>query len=92
MKKLIVGFTEEEIQTIREPLKTIFSEVLVLPKFKIEEDAHWINDLGGDSMSYVELLQKSESYFGAKLDENLYGKLATLNEFTEAFLNALKKK
>ena len=43
-------------------------------------------------MSYVELLQKSEGHFGVKLDENLYGKLATLNEFTEAFLNVLKKK
>ena len=91
-KKPIVGFTEEEILTVREPLREIFSQVLVLPKFKIEDDAHWINDLGGDSMSYVELLQKSEGHFGVKLDENLYGKLATLNEFTEAFLNVLKKK
>ena len=91
-KKPIVGFTEEEILTVREPLREIFSQVLVLPKFKIEDDAHWINDLGGDSMSYVELLQKSEGHFGVKLDEILYGKLATLNEFTEAFLNVLKKK
>lgn len=90
--KKITGFTESEINEIREPLRTIFSEVLYLPKFKIEDESHWINDLGGDSMSYVELLQKAESHFGIKLDESLYGKLATLNDFTEAFLKARKEK
>ena len=90
--KNIEGFTESEINTIREPLRDIFSEVLSLPKFKIEDTAHWINDLGGDSMSYVELLQKAESHFAVKIDESLYGKLASLNDFTQAILEAKKRK
>lgn len=90
--KNIEGFTESEINEIREPLREIFSEILSLPKFKIEDTAHWINDLGGDSMSYVELLQKAESYFSVTIDENLYGKLATLNDFTQAILEAKKRK
>lgn len=91
-KKQIIGFTDNEIDQIREPLRAIFAEVLYLQKGNIKNDSHWINDLGGDSMSYVELLQKSESHFDVKLDENLYGKLATLDDFSEAFLKALKEK
>lgn len=90
--KQIEGFSESEINSIREPLRVIFSEVLSLPKFKIEDTAHWINDLGGDSMSYVELLQKAETHFGIKIDESLYGKLASLNDFTQAILEAMKSK
>ena len=43
-------------------------------------------------MSYVELLQKTEGYFNIKIDEGLYGKLATLNDFTQAILEAKKAK
>ena len=86
------GYSMEEIEAVRDPLRELFGEVLYLPKFKIDDGAHWIDDLGGDSMSYVELLQKIEEKFSVTIPESLLGKLANVNEFTLVILEELKKK
>ena len=86
------GYTLEEIEAVREPLRELFAQVLTLPLFKIDDSAHWIDNLGGDSMSYVELLQKIEERFHVSIPEALLGKLANVNEFTIVILEELKKK
>lgn len=85
------GYTKEEIDEIREPLREIFGEVLYLPVFKIDDNAHWIDNLGGDSMNYVELLQKVEAKFQIKIPESLYGKLANVNDFVLTILEEKKR-
>ena len=71
-------------------MRDIFSKVLILPKFKIEDNAHWINDLGGDSMNYVELIKEVQEYFKVTIPEEEYGRLACLNDFVES-VERLKK-
>ena len=73
-------------------MRAIFSKILILPQFKIDDDGHWINDLGGDSMSYVELLTTVQDSFKVTIPEELYGKLATVNDFTEEVAKLLKIK
>ena len=80
--KSFEGFDQEVINSILIRMRKIFSKILILPEFKINDDGHWINDLGGDSMSYVELIQKVESEFGVKIPEEQYGQLTNINEFT----------
>ena len=63
-------------------MRDLFSKVLILPKFKIADDAHWINDLGGDSMSYVELVRDVQDYFGITFKEESLGQMACVNDFT----------
>ena len=75
------GFSQETIEAILIPMRDIFSKVLILPVFKIEDDAHWINDLGGDSMSYVELVRDVQDKFGVEFPEELLGQMATVNDF-----------
>ena len=76
------GFNPEDIETILKPMRHIFSEVLILPEFKIDDDAHWINDLGGDSMSYVELIRDVQDEFDIEFPESLLtGTMATINDF-----------
>ena len=84
-------FDQKTIETILEPMREIFSKILILPKFKIEDDAHWVNDLGGDSMSYVELITTVQERFDVVIPEELYGQLATVNDFTEEVAKLLKK-
>jgi len=91
-KKKSVHFNDKEIETVVEPIRNIFSRILILPKFKIEDDAHWINDLGGDSMSYVELITSLQDQFGIEIPENLYGQLACVNDFAQEILELQKKK
>ena len=76
------GFNPEDIESILKPMRHIFSEVLILPEFKIDDDAHWINDLGGDSMSYVELIRDVQDQFDIEFPESLLtGSMATINDF-----------
>ena len=63
-------------------MRDLFSKVLILPKFKIQDDANWINDLGGDSMSYVELVKEAQDYFGIEFPEDKLGVMASVNDFT----------
>ncbi len=88
--KSFEGFTKEEIEEVRKPLRAAFSRILYLPEFKIADNGHWINDLGGDSMSYVELLQFVEQNFDVKIPEELYGQLTCVDDFCEEIL-ILKK-
>ena len=80
--KSFEGFDQQIINSILIRMRKIFSKILILPEFKISDDGHWINDLGGDSMSYVELIQKVEAEFGVKIPEEQYGQLTNINEFT----------
>ena len=75
------GFERDAIESIIVPLRKIFSEILILPEFKISDDGHWINDLGGDSMSYVELIQKVQEQFDVTIPEEMYGQLENINDF-----------
>ena len=75
------GFDPKFIEEILIPMRQIFSNVLILPVFKIEDDAHWINDLGGDSMSYVELIRDVQEKFDIVFPEELLGQMATVNDF-----------
>ena len=90
--KTFEGFDEDTIKNILEPMRDIFSKVLILPKFKIEDDAHWINDLGGDSMSYVELITDTQEKFGIEFPEELLGKMANINDFVIEIAKLLKNK
>ena len=75
------GFDEKTINEILIPMRGLFSKVLILPEFKIDDDAHWINDLGGDSMNYVELINEVQNTFGVTLPEEVLGQLSCVNEF-----------
>ena len=85
-------YDEETVREIVEPLRAIFAKVLIMPKFKIEDDAHWVNDLGGDSMSYVELITDLQDEFNVVIPENQYGKLVCVNDFVEEIIKLKKKK
>ena len=76
-------FSEETLKTILPEVRQLFSKVLVLPTFKIDDEDHWINDLGGDSMNYVELVQELDRTFGIEIAEEKYGKLTCVNDFVE---------
>ena len=90
--KKFKGFDKETIENILEPMRDLFSEVLILPKFKIDDSAHWINDLGGDSMNYVELVLKVQEKFKVTIPESQYGQLTCVNDFVEEVATLQKKK
>ena len=84
--------SEEAIKNILPQVRELFSKILVLPTFKIDDEDHWINDLGGDSMNYVELVQEVDRYFDIEVPEEQYGKLTCVNDFVEEIARLLKQK
>ena len=84
--KSFTGYAKEDVEPIIKKVRNIFSKTLYLPEIKIGDDDHWINDLGGDSMSYIELINSLDQEFGTKIPEELYAKLTSVNEFTEEIL------
>lgn len=76
------GFDEKTIKEILLPIRDIFSKVLILPVFKVDDDAHWVDDLGGDSMNYVELVKEVQERFDVTFPEDQLGVMACVNDFT----------
>ena len=72
-------------------MRQLFSKILVLPAFKIDDEDHWINDLGGDSMNYVELVQEIDRAFNIEIPEESYGKLTCVNDFVEEIVRVQKE-
>ena len=86
------NFSPEVVKNVLEPMRRIFSKILILPEFKIEDDAHWVDVLGGDSMSYVELITTIQDRFGVTIPEESYGKLTCVNDFVEEIVSLQSKK
>ena len=83
--------SEEAIKNILPKVRQLFSKVLVLPTFKIDDEDHWINDLGGDSMNYVELVQEIDHEFNVEIAEEKYGVLTCVNDFVEEIAHLNKE-
>lgn len=84
--------SEEAITNILPKVRDLFSKVLVLPGFKIDDEDHWINDLGGDSMNYVELVKEIDTAFDIEIGEEKYGSLICINDFVEEIARIKKGK
>lgn len=94
-KKSTVSFEGYDEKTVANTLKKVigvFSKILSLPTFKIDADANWINDLGGDSMSYIEMCQTMNKTFKVDIPQELWGKLGTANDFTKEILDLMGPK
>lgn len=84
------GYNEKEVSSTIKEVKKLFSKTLYLPEYKIESNASWADDLGGDSMSYVTMVQELNSIFKISIPTDKYGKLLTVEDFTKEILDIKK--
>ncbi len=84
--KTFEGFEASVVEPVVKSVREIFSKVLLLPTFKVGDSEHWVNELGGDSMSYIQLVGEVEECFGIKVAEEKYGLLVCVNDFAEMVL------
>lgn len=89
-KKSAVKFPQEVVDNIVPKVINIFSKTVYLPTFKINDEDHWIDDLGGDSMNYVEMVQRINQEFNVEIKEEKYGLLTCVNDFVAEIVE-LKK-
>jgi len=80
------GFEDQEVKETLSGVRHIFSKILLLPEFKIGDDEIWNKSLGGDSMSYVTMINDIDEYFHVTIPDELYGKIGSVNDFAYVVL------
>ncbi len=80
------GFEEKEVQETLSGVRRIFSKILLLPEFKIGDEEIWNKSLGGDSMSYVTMVNDIDEYFHVTIPDELYGKIGSVTDFAYVVL------
>jgi acyl carrier protein len=86
-KQSFTGFEESLVKETVKKITEIFSKTLLLPVFKIDPAADFVKDLGGDSMSYVSMVEDLNHAFHISIDTDKYGKLLSVNDFTYEILS-----
>ena len=81
------GYDEARVNQVAKRVTKVFSKTLMLPEFKIGPQAIWTTDLGGDSMSYVEMCQALNKEFDIEIPEEQYGHLAHVYDFTKFIID-----
>lgn len=80
------GFPSAEVQDVLSRVRKVFSKTLLLPEFKIDDEAIWNSDLGGDSMSYVSMVNDLNEEFHVSIPTEKYGHLGSVKDFAYEIL------
>ena len=81
------GYDPAAVEDTVKRVRKVFSKILLLPEFKIDAEAIWNADLGGDSMSYIDMCQALNKEFKVEIPEEQYGILGCVNDFAKEILD-----
>lgn len=81
---------EKEFENIKKDVRKAFSEVLHLPEESIDDDAHFIDDLDGDSLSSISLLVKVEEKYDIVIPDSEYYNCSNVNNLALLILKKTK--
>ncbi|MGI6161125.1 MAG: aminotransferase class I/II-fold pyridoxal phosphate-dependent enzyme [Christensenellales bacterium] len=70
----------EGLEDIKKEIRKIFAETLVLDESEIPDDAHFIFDLGGDSLTSLSVFTRAEELFEVTLTDDEYIGCSNVNE------------
>lgn len=79
-----------EYQMIKTDIKKAFSEVFDLPEAEIGDTAHFINDLGGDSLSSIGLLAKVEDKYKIEIADSEYFSCLDVNSLSDLVVKKME--
>ena len=77
--------------TILDKTKALISSKLKIAESEITENKHFFNDLGADSLDFVELCVTLEHEFNIKLSEDETAKVKTVGDLYELMETHVKK-
>ncbi|KKB96288.1 Acyl carrier protein [Candidatus Arcanobacter lacustris] len=67
-------------EDMKEKIKKIIAEHLDVDDAKITDDAHFVDDLGADSLDQVELVMHFEEEFGCEIPDEAAEKITNLSQ------------
>ena len=77
--------------TIQDKTKALISSNLKIAESEITENKSFFNDLGADSLDFVELCVTLEREFNIKLNEDETAKVKTVGDLYELIEKCVKK-
>ena len=69
-----------QLEEIKQKVRQVYAETLDVPADQIKDDAHFIDDLGGDSLQVLGMSLKIEEQFNVLIPTEEYGKCTTVND------------
>ena len=87
---LSAGVEEADLRAIKDEIKAIFAEVLSLRPEDISDTAHFVNDLGGDSLSSLAVFIKAEEKYGLLISDTDYYGCENVNDLAELMYAKLR--
>lgn len=77
---------------VAEKIKEIIVDHLGIDEAEVTPNAHFIDDLGGDSLDVVELIMAVEEEYGIDIPDETIDKLGTVREIVEYVEGKVKEK
>jgi acyl carrier protein len=83
---------KDEIKSEITDLITEIAEDMDVEESSITEDAHFVKDMGLDSMALLEVLATMEKKFGVSIPESEFPNITTINKCTDTVEKYLAQK
>ncbi|MGI6694687.1 MAG: aminotransferase class I/II-fold pyridoxal phosphate-dependent enzyme [Christensenellales bacterium] len=77
-------------EDIKSKVRGVYAQVLEMPTEDIADDAHFINDLGGDSLQVLSVSLKIEEIFSILIPAEEYGQYVSVNALADTISARLK--
>ena len=71
-----------QLEEIKQKVRLVYAETLNVPPDQIRDDAHFIDELGGDSLQVLGVSLKIEEQFNVLIPTEEYGKCTTVNDLS----------
>ena len=81
---------EQSVQgdEIRDKIRSIYAEVLNRTPEQVPDNAHFVEELGGDSLQVMAIASRVEDEFGVFIPSEAYTRVATIND-ADAYIHEL---
>ena len=84
-----VGFDKNEFSHITEQVRQIFADVLNIEASGISDTDHFVDDLGGDSLSSLSVFSKAEEIYGVIIPDTEYFSCANVQDLSKLLYRKL---
>ena len=71
-----------QLEEIKQKVRAVYAETLDVTPDQIKDDAHFIDELGGDSLQVLGMSLKIEEQFNVMIPTEEYGKCTTVNDLS----------
>ena len=71
-----------QLEEIKQKVRAVYAETLDVSSDQIRDDAHFIDELGGDSLQVLGMSLKIEEQFNVLIPTEEYGKCTTVNDLS----------